>query len=123
MLELTGNAFFPYRNAAPDLSDCEITRDAKRPWLLTITEPLPVAAPATAEPLCCYLRSVIFYECPLRPLPPGQGFAEYGRCETRLMLDDVVRFEGERFALHGGRVEWDGARWVMTHRARLEETN
>lgn len=123
MLELTGNSFFPYRDAAPDLGDCTVARDEKRPWLLTITEPLPVAAPESAEPLCCYMHTVIFYERPLRPLPPGQGFAEHGRCETRLMLDDVVRFEGERFALQGGRVEWDGARWVMTHRARLEETN
>jgi hypothetical protein len=116
-LEAIGNWRARFKEMPPDLTDCVPTRDPERPWLLQIVEPLPIDAPETAQPWCCYIQTVIFYEQPYR-VEEGRNFASYGTVETRLGGDDVVEFEGELFYVMGGTVSWDGARWVMTHRLR-----
>lgn len=132
-----------YGHADPDLSDCLAFRwDDARPWLLTIWQPLLTHAPCPdkATPHCCYIRTVIFYHRPnivspwggyWRPRAGGPlrrssvgGFVEWDEIETRLGWDDVVRFQGEAFEVHGGTVVWRrtdvGGRWWMRHNARRQ---
>lgn len=118
MITVSKNSFFPFKTDFPkDLSDCEVVQI--QPWLIEIIEPLDVTAPGpeAASPHCCYIRTVIFYEKPWR-LIPGSGFAEHDRIDARLQNHDLADFEGHRFEIYSGRAEWDGARWIMRHRAR-----
>jgi len=105
------NNFFPYKREYPaDLSNCRVNR--MRPWRITIWEPLPTTAPAPskADPLCCYMQTVVFYD----------RFTgdEIDRMETRLTWDDVVTFDGDEWEVGGGKVRWIEGRWWMERWAR-----
>jgi len=117
-LEAVSNTLFPYREMPADLADCEVTRI--KPWLLEIVEPLYSTAPGpeVTAPLCCFIRTVIFYKHPYRVVEGN--FAEWDGVETRLQLEDVVTFEGERYDVTAGCVEWDFNRWVMRYGARRQ---
>ena len=114
---VSGNTVFPHR--APlggDLSDCSVVRDPDRPWLAVIIEPLLTDAPETARPWRCLMRTVVFYEEPLRLT--GGNWAEHDRIETRITSYDVIHIDGETFEIRGGGVIWRDGRWVMFHNAR-----
>jgi hypothetical protein len=118
---------------APDISDCLVSRP--KPWILVIWEPIKTLAPSPARcsPHCCYANSVIFYARPhvkrewhkiwrsrsgqLHADKPG-AFETYDQVETRFNWDDVVTFEGDRFEIGGGHVEWARKRWWMCRGAR-----
>lgn len=105
------NTFFPYKKNYPaDLSDCQINR--MRPWRITIWEPLPTQAPppTKADPWCCYIQTVIFYD--------RFSGEEIDRLETRLAWDDVVTFDGDEWLVGGGKVQWLEGRWWMERWAR-----
>lgn len=105
------NKFFPYKVDYPDdLSDCRVNR--MRPWRITIWEPLPTKAPppTKADPLCCYMQTVIFYA--------RFSGEEIDRIETRLTWDDVVTFDGDEWEVGGGKVMWIEGRWWMERWAR-----
>ena len=111
------NAFFPYRKGYPiDLSDCDILREAESPWLITIKERLDVDAPASAKAHCCYIGHVIFYEHPTRVVDGNH--AAHARLDTRLILEDVIHFEGEVFVCYAGNVVHEDGRWVSVTKAR-----
>lgn len=115
------NSLFPYRELPKDLSNITVEIDDERPWLATVTEALDTKAPAQAQPYCCYVNTVIFYEKPYRDV--GGRFAEYGRIETVLEGNDVLNIEGELFELMGGTVSWQNSQWVMTRNARRIRSN
>lgn len=127
------------RSAPPSLADCIVERE--KPWLLTIWEPLPTKAPspANAQPWCCYINTVIFYARPYRSSATTNIWRDgdryrigskgqlvvYDKVETRMIWDDVVEFEGERFTVGGGEVVWRsrngiGRRWWSRRTARRE---
>lgn len=103
----------------PDLSDVLAHREADRPWLLEIWEPVLTKAPAPpkAQPHCCYLKTVIFYHYPYIDGPPrggrdragqfhadwNKGFVEWDKVETRMTWEDRVAFAGELFEVEIGR--------------------
>ena len=124
LLTLRQNRFFPFkRDYHDDLSDCLVTRP--KPWRLVIWEPLLTDAPGPpkAEPHCCYIQTVIFYHSPLHSSTGGEC-DKFDQIETRLGWDDVVRFEGDDFAIGGGQVKWAHGRWWMLRWARrVEERN
>lgn len=106
-------------------------------WNLVIWEPLLTKAPRPpkAQPFCCYVDTVIFYHFPYiegwrRPWRDRDGrwrpsevgaFVEWDRIETRFTWEDLVRFDGQVFAIGGGRALWKQGRWVRTAR-RQEDT-
>lgn len=116
-----GNTMFPYREQPVDLRAVTATIDPDHPWLATVVERLDTDAPATANPYCCYLRTVIFYERPWRYLKDKHEYASYGRCET-VLIEDWLYLDGEVFELCGGKVSHDGDGWIMTRRARRKAT-
>lgn len=114
MIEAVGNTLFPYRftfDGFPDLAGLDLVAAPGKPWLAEIEEPLPVEADQRAHPLCCYIRTVIFYR---RPSGPD----EIDRCETRLQLDDVLIFDADRWRIMGGSVAWTKGAWHMVWRLR-----
>jgi hypothetical protein len=105
------NKFYPYKSAYPDdLGDCRVNR--MRPWLIKIWEPISTNAPppTKADPLCCYMQTVIFYD--------RFSGEEIDRIETRLTWDDVVTFDGDDWEIGGGKVTWMEGRWWMERSAR-----
>lgn len=121
----------------PSLDDCLVEHDIERPWLLTVWEPILTKAPAPpkAQPFCCYSNTIIFYHSPYikraatniwhddvhyRIGSKGQ-FEKWDQLETRLRRDDVVRFGGDEFDIHGGQVVWARRRWWMHRNARRRQ--
>ncbi len=148
LLGWLGNIELPYREA-PALDHVLARRDAERPWLLVLWEPLSgaeapaIPGPAEAGPWCCYLNTVIFYA-----LDAGGGyiidvdrgvFREHARREHAFYGEDVIEWRGayadrvepEMFTVFGGRVvsaarAGAAASWWMLHRARrihVDDTN
>lgn len=121
--------------AMPDLGDCLAARATA--FRIVIWEPLRTKAPAPpkAAPYCCLRQTVIFYHFPhivsswatrwrghdgkLRA-DGGSAFLQWDSIKTRLGWEDVVTFEGERYAVQGGRVVWKAGRWWSVHHARKE---
>ena len=110
------NSFFPYRELPSDLSNITVEVDDERPWLATVTEVLNTAAPANAQPYCCYINTVIFYEKPYREI--DGRYAEHDSLKTVLEGNDILRADGELFELYGGEVKHIDGRWVMVRNAR-----
>lgn len=111
-MQMIENLMFPFRfqdTGFPDLSDLALEADRLRPWISQIEEPLGVVAPANAEPLCCYIRTVVFY---------GPQSAEFGRCETRLQINDVLRVGDDRWQVWSGSVAWLRGAWRMVWQLR-----
>ena len=116
---ILGNAVAPYRlqfSPVVDLSGIDIAQHPTRPWLAEIEAALPVDAPSTASPLCCYINTVIFYETPSRVV--DGAFAEHGRCETALRLDDVLLWQGRQWIITSGSVAWTKGAWYMVWKLR-----
>ena len=109
------NSFFPYRDLPSDLSNVTVEIDDERPWLATVTEVLNTTAPQNAQPYCCYINTVIFYEKPYREV--DGRYAEHDSLKTVLEGNDVLRADGELFDLLGGTVVWQDGRWVMVRNA------
>ena len=106
-MQMIENLMFPFRfqdTGFPDLADLDLAVLRERPWIAEIEEPLDVDAPSTAEPLCCYIRTVVFY---------GPQSVEFGRCETRLQINDVLRVGDRRWQVWSGSVAWTKGRWHM----------
>lgn len=111
---ILGSAVAPYRlkfSPVVDLSDIDIVLCPDRPWIAEIEALLPVDAPSSASPLCCYINTVIFYEKPSRVV--DGNFAEHGRCETALRLDDVLLWQGRQWIITSGSVAWTKGAWHM----------
>lgn len=116
---ILGSAVAPYRlkfSPVIDLSEIEIAPHPTKQWLAEIEARLPVDAPATASPLCCYINTVIFYETPSRVI--DGSLAEHGRCETTLRLDDVLLWQGRQWIITSGSVAWSKGAWHMIWKLR-----
>lgn len=113
-----------------DLSGVLIARVETHPWYILIWEPLPLIGPPmkTNEPdiygigsrlYCCYINTVILYKYPYRTKEKGQGsYDEWSRCETRLMQEDRILFEGEEYIIYPGSALFKEGKFWMLHRAR-----
>lgn len=111
-VQMIENLMFPFRfqdTGFPDLSDLSLVTDAHRAWIAEIEERLSVEAPWSAEPLCCYIRTVVFY---------GPQSVEFGRCETRLQINDVLRVGDDRWQVWSGSVGWMRGAWRMVWRLK-----
>ncbi len=102
---------------------------------------LPTNAPSNAQPYCCYLNTIIFYEQPFRVIEEGPGkggYAEWDCIETPwnllgyrifekepgwFQLAPLVRCEGEWWELLPGQVCWRNERWEMQWRATSNTRN
>ncbi|WP_299370448.1 hypothetical protein [uncultured Tateyamaria sp.] len=121
MIRVVRNQLFPYRRDVPqELVGYGLFIDVDAPWRGHLTHRLDIDAPESADPLCCYRRTVIFYEQPLRVEEDG-NWAEYGRVETAVMLDDVIETEHGVYLVHSGKVRWCGDHWGMVWRLRRVE--
>jgi hypothetical protein len=125
--------------------DFILYRDAARPWLLTIWEPLRTKAPGPhlSRAYCCYIKTVIFYYRPyvIRPYiklcldcrgrwfadsPRGMGYEQWDSIETFFTWDDRIAFAGDVYVVGGGTVLWTNEpdrgrrRWWMKRNARRE---
>ena len=121
-LTILGSKLFRYRfhgEAPPDISDLVLVPRPTAPWLAEIEDPLPVDAPASAQPWCCYSDTIIFYEQPYRVVEGN--YADHGRCRTRFKLEDVLGLGGDQWLVQSGSVAWSGGRWVMVWRLRRLE--
>ena len=92
-------------------SGIEVKKKRLAPHLRQFQEPLDIEAPETAEPLCCHMRTVIFYA-------QRRETVEIGRCDTRLQLDDILKVDGNTFTITSGAVAWREGAWVMLWNAR-----
>jgi hypothetical protein len=120
-----------------NIGDCLAWQRAERPWLLHVWEPLRTKAPATprAGPFCCYIQTIIFYHEPyIADWPRGgrdrngifhpdwnsRGFIQWDQIESRMAINDVVKYRGDLFEIGSGHVIWCGKqlRWWMHHGAR-----
>jgi hypothetical protein len=119
-------------------------RDAARPWLLTIWEPLRTKAPGPhlSRAYCCYINTVIFYCRPAivrrhshlwrdglgrwKASAPGGGYEEWDHIDTALTWDVKLHYNGDDFIVGGGTVMWTNEpdhgrrRWWMKRNARRE---
>ncbi|MGB1390606.1 MAG: hypothetical protein ACPG61_17160 [Paracoccaceae bacterium] len=114
----THNPRAPYATRYPvDLSEWAIGPDPEMPKRhIRLVERLDTNAPASASPLCCYIRSVLFY-----PADDPREYRTEWSVETKLILEDVVAHDGREYDVLSGRVSHDGTGWIMTYRARLAE--
>ncbi len=129
-----------YSTSLPNLDDCIV--ECPKPFRLVIWEPILTKAPgpSRAQPYCCYIKTVVFYHRPytIRPFKTfwrdrsgklhasSSGYEQWDQVETRLANDDIVEFQGERFSVGLGAVEWTNApaqprRWYMRRDARRVE--
>lgn len=112
-LRVIRNRMFPFTEGLPrDLDGCALQIDADRPWLATLIHKLDIDAPKSADPLCCYIDTVIFYEVPHR-LVSGGGAAEHGRVRLPIRLDDEIEAPGGSYLVQAGRVRWEQGHWEM----------
>jgi len=94
-------------------------------------EDLHTDAPEMCRPYCCYIRTVIFHELPLRVVD-GQ-YAQHDSVETAWdllgqrwtdqdlgwgALAPLVEHQGQIYELIGGSVTWLNGRWVQRWIAR-----
>jgi hypothetical protein len=112
-MHMVENIMFRYRfqeRGFPEMDDLSVARHPERHWTAEIQEPLDVTAPASTEPLCCYIRTVIFY---------GSESAKVDECETRLQINDVIRDGDELWQVYSGSVAWTKGKWHMVWRLHL----
>lgn len=122
VLKTVGSRIAPYRwkrDGMPDISALKMRTRWGCPWMAEIEWPLPIDAPSTAQPWCCYLDTVILYEQPYRVVEGD--YAEFGRCNTPLRLDDVLEHDGRQWLVHRGAVAWTKGRWHMVWTLRRLE--
>lgn len=122
-INIIRNLMFPYKEGLPkELIGCNLVVDPERPWLALLAQPLEIVAPSTADPLFCYLDTVIFYERPTR-IVDGGNFAEHGRVRLGTQIDDVVDTPAGTFVVKAGRVRWTIDRWEILWTLRRTEAD
>lgn len=104
-----------------------------RNWMV-FYEVLPTTAPREAQPYCCLVNTIVFYEKPYRVIRGGY-YAEHDRIETQWHLfgyriferevgwyccQPMIWCEGEWWHMGVGEVVWRNERWEMKHRARRD---
>lgn len=99
-----------------------------------VWEPLPTRAPRPSRtmPHCCYSSTVIFYQRRRARsrayghfvLGPGRSFKEWDHVEHKLLVEDIVRIDGELWSVAPGDVVWRGGRWWMRYTLwRVDDAN
>lgn len=119
-MRLLRNLLFKFKPGLPrELIGCDLVVDASRPWLALLAERLDIVAPASANPLWCYVDTVIFYEHPARQVAGGD-LAEHGRITLQLQIDDVIETPHGDFRISAGRVRWSIDHWEMVWTLRRQ---
>lgn len=87
-------------------------------------EPIATTAPKDAQPYCCYIRTVMFYEQPYRVV--DGMYAKHDQVETQwdtlgsrwteqdlgwASLAPFVEHDGQIYELGGGQVVWRNGAW------------
>lgn len=118
-MRILRNRMFPFSEGLPRSVDrCKLSVDADRPWLGELIHRVDIDAPKSADPLCCYIDTVIFYEVPHRVVPGG-GWAEHGRAQLPIRLDDEIEAPTGLWLVQAGRLRWDERTgWEMVWRLR-----
>lgn len=117
-MRIVGNRRLPYRPMPTgDLEGCEMFSFGGSKAIRLMTERLDIDVPATADPLCCYMRTVIFYA-----RPPARA-DEICRVDHVVGMDDMIEDNaGQMFVVKAGRVRWSIDHWEMVWTLYREET-
>ncbi|MVM34246.1 hypothetical protein GO755_29720 [Spirosoma sp. HMF4905] len=112
-------AEFPRNQQAETL---QVVRVQKSPWFIIIWEKLTdkVPRPKRVNIWCCYSRTIVFYKKPWTEDGKGE-FQRWLMIDHVLRCDDVVEFEGERFEVGTGQVQWHQGAWYICMWARRKQ--